>query len=218
MKRSSQELGEKRFRALQTDRTPARRARTEFEIAGRQRANMTICTSSSIRTMTVGSGFSPDLLTPRARGRCLGGRTHRAGARGLADRPPVTAQSAYRRWGISPRPEDALIAGSTGGQRIQQPASHCRPALETSEKTSRVRGETCAPGPLGTVARTTSPLTARVARPPRAAHPSAAASPHSPSRGTRALRCRRDCAGCAAGPRRTRSRRPLRATAADLAR
>ncbi|SAK49527.1 hypothetical protein AWB81_00816 [Caballeronia arationis] len=25
---------------------------------------MTICTSSSIRTMTVGSGFAPDLLTP----------------------------------------------------------------------------------------------------------------------------------------------------------
>jgi hypothetical protein len=26
--------------------------------------DMTICTSSSIRTMTVGSGIAPDLLTP----------------------------------------------------------------------------------------------------------------------------------------------------------
>lgn len=38
---------------------------------------MTICTSSSIRTLTVGSGISPDLLT-------LQPKLQRAGARGLA--------------------------------------------------------------------------------------------------------------------------------------
>jgi len=52
-------------------------------------------TSSSIRTLTVGPGISPDLLTPACR--------RMQGARGLAD-----TRSAYRRWGISPRPEDVL--------------------------------------------------------------------------------------------------------------
>ncbi|CAK7259790.1 Secreted protein (Modular protein) (plasmid) [Shinella sp. WSC3-e] len=46
--------------------------------------------SSSIRTVTVGSGIAPDLLTFRVNG----------SARGLPDR------SGYRRWGISPRPEN----------------------------------------------------------------------------------------------------------------
>jgi len=45
---------------------------------------------SSIRTMTVGSGISPDLLTLPATGR-------RSRARG---------KSPYRRWGIAPRPEN----------------------------------------------------------------------------------------------------------------
>ena len=46
--------------------------------------------SSFIRTVTVGSGIGPDLLT-----------TRRAGcARGLGSGDP------YRRWGIAPRPED----------------------------------------------------------------------------------------------------------------
>jgi len=52
-------------------------------------------TSSSIRTLTVGPGISPDLLTLACR--------RMQGARGLTD-----ARSAYRRWGIPPRPEDVL--------------------------------------------------------------------------------------------------------------
>jgi hypothetical protein len=93
-------LGEKRFRALQTDRTTTRFAHGETALT-----DMTICTSSLIRTVTVGSGIRPDLLTPRmTRGRSR--------ARRLTP--------AYRRWGISPRPEDALIAGKTGGPSIQQ--------------------------------------------------------------------------------------------------
>ena len=50
---------------------------------------------SFIRTVTVGSGISPDLLTS-ARG-CP--RTERSRAPAIAHR--------YRRWGISPRPENA---------------------------------------------------------------------------------------------------------------
>jgi hypothetical protein len=44
--------------------------------------------------MTVGSGISPDLLTPMSEGR-----------RALAGSPHCMA---YRRWGIAPRPEDVL--------------------------------------------------------------------------------------------------------------
>ena len=55
-------------------------------------------TSSSIRTLTVGPGISPDLLTFACR--------RMRSARGLADR--IDARSAYRRWGIPPRPEDVL--------------------------------------------------------------------------------------------------------------
>ncbi|AAO08306.1 hypothetical protein VV99796_00604 [Vibrio vulnificus] len=43
---------------------------------------------SLIRTITVGSGLSPDLLT--STNRALAGSPH----------------SVYRRWGISPRPEN----------------------------------------------------------------------------------------------------------------
>lgn len=46
--------------------------------------------SSSIRTLTVGPGLSPSLLTFHVHG----------SARGLPDR------SGYRRWGISPGPEN----------------------------------------------------------------------------------------------------------------
>jgi len=66
--------------------------------------DMTVCTSSSIRTMTVGSGISPDLLTPW-RGYALAKRATFTGARGLAD---GFRRNAYRRWGIAPRPEDVL--------------------------------------------------------------------------------------------------------------
>ena len=46
--------------------------------------------------------------------------------RALAGSPAYAfALPAYRRWGISPRPEDALITGSTGWQRIQQSRGTC---------------------------------------------------------------------------------------------
>jgi len=54
--------------------------------------------------MTVGSGISPDLLTPW-RGYALAKRATFTGARGLAD---GFRRNAYRRWGIAPRPEDVL--------------------------------------------------------------------------------------------------------------
>ena len=47
---------------------------------------------SSIRTLTVGSGISPDLLDPFS--------MNEKGARGLMPK------GNYRRWGISPRPEN----------------------------------------------------------------------------------------------------------------
>jgi len=67
---------------------------------GRQETQMTICTSSSIRTLTVGSGLSPDLLTLQLKPQRRRSRARRLALHGA---PP-----AYRRWGISPRPEDVL--------------------------------------------------------------------------------------------------------------
>jgi hypothetical protein len=66
-------MGEKRFRALQTDRTaprggaPGGAASSGSAQCVRRRwgTDMAICTSSLIRTVTVGSGIAPDLLTPR---------------------------------------------------------------------------------------------------------------------------------------------------------
>jgi hypothetical protein len=63
--------------------------------AQRERRNV----PSFIRTLTVGSGISPDLLTldesksiePLAGSRCF--------------------RTAYRRWGIPPRPEDKATIG-----------------------------------------------------------------------------------------------------------
>ncbi len=51
------------------------------------------CPFSFIQTVTVGSGFSPDLLTPSHEGRSR------------AFRSP-TGETVYRRWGLSPRPEN----------------------------------------------------------------------------------------------------------------
>ncbi|BAN22184.1 putative uncharacterized protein [Caballeronia insecticola] len=69
VKRSREKMGEKRFRALQTDRTTpcgdAAASAGPARDAPPGKTDMTICTSSLIRTMTVGSGVSPDLLTPR---------------------------------------------------------------------------------------------------------------------------------------------------------
>jgi len=74
--------------AAQSDaRAPPRPA------GGATETNMTICTSSSIRTLTVGSGFSPDLLTPLQS--FLFRRPHDVGARGLAG-------SRFRAAGIPP--------------------------------------------------------------------------------------------------------------------
>jgi hypothetical protein len=92
LKRSSQKGGEKRFRALQTDKDApfgaarfnrARRTRTARTCGDATATNMTICTSSFIRTMTVGPGISPDLLTPHVRFP-IRWDMHDAGARGLA--------------------------------------------------------------------------------------------------------------------------------------
>lgn len=55
---------------------------------------------SIIRTITVGSGVSPDLLSPK--------KHHLMGARGLKLLKTVV-QNFYRRWGISPRPENEVI-------------------------------------------------------------------------------------------------------------
>ena len=194
LKRSSQKLGEKRFRALQTDKdAPLNAAQSDARApprpaSGATETNMTICTSSSIRTLTVGSGLSPDLLTLQ-----LKPQRRRSRARRLAlhEAPP-----AYRRWGISPRPEDVLITGS----------------IRLAEHTTTARGVQPAR------ASCFSLRNARARAAHHAAHPSAAASPHSRSRETRALPCRRDCAGCAAGQRRRRSSRPSPATGGGRAR
>ena len=54
---------------------------------------MCVSIPSSIRTITVGSGFEPDLLTLTL-----------LSARGLI------AIANYRRWGLSPRPEvDSIV-------------------------------------------------------------------------------------------------------------
>jgi hypothetical protein len=50
------------------ERRAKRRSRTAPDSGGATETHMTICTSSFIRTLTVGSGFSPDLLTPRGFG------------------------------------------------------------------------------------------------------------------------------------------------------
>ena len=61
--------------------------------------------SSFIRTMTVGSGIGPNLLTSR-RGR------ERSRARGHPE-----GRDTYRRWGIAPRPEDVCwFAGGLAAQ------------------------------------------------------------------------------------------------------
>jgi hypothetical protein len=110
-------MGEKRFRALQTDRTTP--GATQRAPHSEGVTDMTICTSSSIRTVTVGSGIAPDLLTPRER------RRDRVARRKCGRSRARRLSPAYRRWGISPRPEDALIAGSTGGESIPQIGIGC---------------------------------------------------------------------------------------------
>jgi hypothetical protein len=68
-----------RRRPVQPGATHAHRP----NLGGATATNMTICTSSFIRTMTVGPGISPDLLTPHVRFP-IRWDMHDAGARGLA--------------------------------------------------------------------------------------------------------------------------------------
>jgi len=86
MKRSSQRVRRKTFQgiangqaalsgvfarigtAVNTPQKARVRAWPRSRSSDNEQAGMAICTSSFIRTMTVGSGFAPDLLTPRARG------------------------------------------------------------------------------------------------------------------------------------------------------
>jgi len=92
------EMGDKTFQGKQTNtREPCSGAALHKARARPQSRSMLFRASSSIRTLTVGPGISPDLLT-------LACRRMRS-ARGLtgANTLPV-----YRRWGISPRPEDVL--------------------------------------------------------------------------------------------------------------
>jgi len=63
---------------------------------------------SFIRTVTVGSGIAPDLLTLQA---CSTER-HRRRSRALAG----FSACKYRRWGISPRPENAVGPEGHPGQ------------------------------------------------------------------------------------------------------
>jgi hypothetical protein len=68
-------------------------------------ARLTLLSSSFIRTMTVGSGIAPDLLTLFLQKKALAGSA-------CTGRP-------YRRWGVSPRPEDVAQAAqyaSASGQ------------------------------------------------------------------------------------------------------
>jgi hypothetical protein len=70
----SQKIGRKTFQGIANRQNDAlatsvfhRRRRVQGGAnctAGTRVTDMTICTSSSIRTMTVGSGIAPDLLTP----------------------------------------------------------------------------------------------------------------------------------------------------------
>jgi hypothetical protein len=49
------------------------RSQQRMKRLGTRGTDMAVCTSSLIRTMTVGSGIAPDLLTPRSFARALAG-------------------------------------------------------------------------------------------------------------------------------------------------
>ena len=125
MKRSSQKLGEKRFRALQTDKDAPCSAASRCR--RRSRTTPTCERRHGNEHDYLHIFFHPDcdrrlwLLTRSADPAAAFGRLKTALLRALAGSPACAfALPAYRRWGISPRPEDALIAGSTGWQSIQQ--------------------------------------------------------------------------------------------------
>jgi len=125
LKRSSQKLGEKRFRALQTDKDAPCSAASRCR--RRSRTTPTCERRHGNEHDYLHIFFHPDcdrrlwLLTRSADPAAAFGRLKTALLRALAGSPACAfALPAYRRWGISPRPEDALIAGRTGGPSIQQ--------------------------------------------------------------------------------------------------
>src|SRR5262245_17931639 len=91
---------------------------------------------SFIRTVTVGPGIAPDLLTPRL---------VTAGARGLERR---TAR-LYRRWGLPPRPENAAgtKAPATAAYAMRQ-APCCR-RDDNRGALAAVAAATAGAGPMG---------------------------------------------------------------------
>ena len=68
---------------------------------------------SFIRTMTVDPGIAPDLLTPML-------------AKANTGRSRVDAVACnHRRWGISPRPENAALAGWPGQENCKSGTNAC---------------------------------------------------------------------------------------------
>ena len=116
-------------RQLKLTPTPKERKKICFPIPGRLVHSRTRYTRpfSSIRTVTVGSGITPDLLT-------LHGRRSRAGDARMA-RPH------HRRWGLAPRPENTAnirpawahgktAAGAKRGRRSPAHASKTRASYQ----------------------------------------------------------------------------------------
>jgi len=65
-------------------------------------------TLSLIRTITVGSGITPDLLTSATAERSRAGSTGRA------------QKLHHRRWGVAPRPENDAASGRRGGAQYRE--------------------------------------------------------------------------------------------------
>jgi hypothetical protein len=116
---SQKKWGEKRFRALQTDRTTRLSAVNSTAPVQRGRKNAAANTRNGHDRLHI--FFHPDYdrrlwhrtrsADPARISRLQVTLTTRALAGSLAS---AIALPAYRRWGISPRPEDALIAGISG--------------------------------------------------------------------------------------------------------
>ncbi|BAV96526.1 hypothetical protein LEN_1039 [Lysobacter enzymogenes] len=113
MKRFPQVVSEKRLKASRTTHDARRKAAGGGLARPRGRARAQ--PSSFIRTVTVGSGIGPDLLTPRGAGFWPGHSRRKTEPPG---RSRARALGAYRRWGIAPRPED--VTGGAGRSRRAQ--------------------------------------------------------------------------------------------------
>ncbi len=83
--------------------------------------------SSLIRTVTVGFGFSPNLLTSSQNTRS---------ARGLSGLWPE-----YRRWGFSPRPENKLIIFAETTEKGTQQAIYFKARSRKGEPTSQITND-----------------------------------------------------------------------------